>query len=104
MTQKVLEVAQAQKSEDERFGRGGAQLDAADLDNLPDDAEFEDEEICDVEVDEEGFIVTQGTSEEEERALSLFMPGASAGQKAGSNLADMILNKIHEHENRAINQ
>lgn len=101
VTQKVLEVAQAQKSEEDRFREGALDIDDIQDDNVGID---EDEEICDVEVDEEGFIVTQGASEEEERALSLFMPGATSGQKAGSNLADMILNKIHEHENRALNQ
>jgi len=98
VTQKVLKVAQLQKSEDEKLHRTG---DGFDLDVLPDDVEVEmDEEEEDVEVDEDGFIVTQGTSAEEEAALALFMPG-SAGQKAGgTNLADMILQKIHEHENR----
>jgi|Transcript_65860 essential nuclear protein 1 len=101
VTRKVLEVAQAQKTEDEKLRTG-----TLDIDELQDDGDGieDDEEICDVEVDEDGFIVTQGATEEEERALSLFMPGAASGQKAGSSLADMILNKIHEHENRALNQ
>jgi len=105
MTQKVLEVAQAQKTEDERLSRTGAQFGGIDFDDLPDDVEVgeDDEEICDVEVDEEGFIVTQAASEEEERALALFMPGA-AGQKANTSIADMILQKIHEHENRQMGQ
>lgn len=98
VTQKVLEVAQLQKSEEDKLCRAG---DGFDLDDLPDDVEVEiEEEEEDVEVDEDGFVVTQGTSAEEEAALALFMPGA-AGQKAGgTNLADMILQKIHEHENR----
>lgn len=99
MTKKVLAVAQAQKTEDEKLNRA----DGGDFDDMPDDADVgeEDEEICDVEVDEEGFLVTQAASEEEERALALFMPGAS-GQQAGPSLADMILQKIHEHENKKL--
>jgi essential nuclear protein 1 len=101
VTRKVLEVAQAQKTEDDRIRQG-----TLDIDDLQDDNDGieDDEDICDVEVDEDGFIVTQGASEEEERALALFMPGAASGQKAGTSLADMILNKIHEHENRSLNQ
>jgi len=91
MTRKVLEVAQAQKTEDERLSRGG-QAESLDFDDLPDEGECEDDEVCDVEVDEDGFIVTQAASEEEERALALFMPGAN--QKAGTTLADVILQKI----------
>jgi essential nuclear protein 1 len=106
ITQKVLEVAQAQKLDDEK--RKGIGLDDAslDLDELPDDIAGigDDEEICDVEVDADGFVDFQGASEEEERALALFMPGATSGQKAGPSLADMILQKIHEHENRQLNQ
>lgn len=102
ITQKVLEVAQEQKAEEERGGRGG-KFGGIDFDDLPDDAggfeEGDDEEICDVEVDEDGFIVTQAASEEEERAMALFMPGFG-GQKADTTLADMILAKIHQHENR----
>jgi len=99
LTQKVLEVAQAQKSEDERLHRTGG---GVDFDDLPDDVEVEIEEVEeeDVEVDEEGFIVTQGTSAEEEAALALFMPGSSGQKAGGANLADMILQKIHEHEVR----
>jgi essential nuclear protein 1 len=99
VTRKVLEVAQAQKAEDEGVSRG-----TMEFDDMPDDVGgMDDEEIEDVEVDEEGFIVTQGTSEEEERALALFMPDAS-GKTAGTSLADMILQKIHDHENRQIDQ
>lgn len=98
VTQKVLQVAQAQKNEDKMLSRGGG--DGLDFDDLPDDVEVEmEEEEIDVEVDDDGFIVGQGPSEEEERAMALFMPGSSA-QKAGPSLADMILQKIHEHENK----
>mmetsp|Transcript_21387 Transcript_21387/g.40970 ORF Transcript_21387/g.40970 Transcript_21387/m.40970 type:complete len:445 (+) Transcript_21387:40-1374(+) len=111
VTQKLLEVAQAQKTEEEQSSRvAGARVDSLgeglDLDELedaPGGQLEEDEEICDVEVDEEGFVVTQGTSEEEERALALFMPGAGAKQ-AGPTLADIILQKIHDHENREQSQ
>lgn len=101
ISKKVMQVAQAQKSEDEKLQRTGG---GVDFDDLPDDVEIEEEyEEEDVEVDEEGFIVTTAATEEEERAMALFMPGNS-GQKAGNtNLADMILQKIHEHENRSAN-
>lgn len=98
VSKKVLEVAQAQKNEDKMLSRGGA--DGLDFDDMPEDVEVEmEEEEIDVEVDEDGFIMGQGPSEEEERAMALFMPG-SAAQKAGPSLADMILQKIHDHENR----
>lgn len=102
VTRKVLEIAQVQKFEDEggKTQKGGAKSSGADFDDM-DDVEVEEEDICDVEVDEEGFMVAEGISEEEERALSLFMPGA-AGPKGGASIADMILQKIHEHENREI--
>lgn len=103
MSKKVMQVAQDQKAEDERLSRAGVQFDRVDFDDLPDEGGCEDDEVCDVEVDEDGFIVTQGASEEEERAMALFMPGASA-QKAGTSLADVILQKIHEHENRQMGE
>jgi len=119
VTRKVLEVAQAQKAEDDRdaprngggssCGGGGRVLADRDLDDLEGDDPVgeaasggEDEEVCDIEVDEEGYIVTEGASEEDERALALFLPpgGATAAQKAGPTLADVILQKIHEHDAR----
>jgi len=106
LTQKVLEVAQAQKLDDEKVMKTGMEDGSLDLDELPDDmgSMRGDEEICDVEVDADGFVEFQGASEEEERALALFMPGSGSGQKAGPSLADMILQKIHEHENRQLNE
>jgi essential nuclear protein 1 len=97
LSQKLLGIARAQKLEEGGDGLG--------LDDLQDDIgtggdrSEEDDEICDVEVDEEGFAVLQGATEEEERALSLFLPGAAkASQKQGPTLADVILQKIQEHE------
>jgi len=100
LSQKVLGLAQAQKTADDK-AHGGDD----DFDEMPDDmGEDEDEEIEDVEVDEEGFaLLGGGGTEEEERALALFMPGG-AGQKASASLADMILQKIHEHEHKAIGE
>jgi len=97
VTQKVLQIAQAQKaSEDD--------MDAWKDDEVnmgaPEDASEENDEICDVEVDEEGFIVAPMTTDEEERALSLFLP-AQKSQTAGLTLGDVILQKIQEHEARA---
>merc|ERR1712166_89052 len=58
MSKKVLEVAQAQKTEDDRVNRG-----YADFDDMPDDVDIEEvEEEIDLEVDEEGFMVMQGAS------------------------------------------
>jgi len=67
--------------------------------SLGDDGEQQQEEFEDVEVDEDGFIIAPDATEEEERALALFMPGKSS-QKPGQTLADIILSKINEHENQ----
>mmetsp|Transcript_16293 Transcript_16293/g.47663 ORF Transcript_16293/g.47663 Transcript_16293/m.47663 type:complete len:432 (+) Transcript_16293:60-1355(+) len=91
-TQRVLEVAQAQKADEDDFD--GLQDDAGSA--VDGDQPAEDDEVCDVEVDEEGFVVA-GATEEEERALAMFLPGKGA-QKAGPTLADVILQKIQEHD------
>lgn len=110
MTKKVLAVAQAQKASgdlgfdddflDDPFGDGasagggGASAEgsvAGDLD------------MEDVEVDEDGYVVMQGATEEEERALALFLPGSAdrSAPQAGQTLADVILQKIQDHESKA---
>jgi len=58
-----------------------------------------DDEVCDVEVDEEGFVMAQGATEEDERALAMFLP--KGDQKQGQSLADVILEKIKMHEEKA---
>lgn len=106
VTRKVLEVVQAQKSEDEKVLRANKAGLGVDFDDLPDDVEIEIDEVEEeeLEVDEEGFMVTQGATEEEERAMALFMPSSSSKKAAGPTLADMILQKIHEHENRKVGE
>eukprot|EP00930_Biecheleria_cincta_P095456 TRINITY_DN87419_c0_g1_i1.p1 TRINITY_DN87419_c0_g1~~TRINITY_DN87419_c0_g1_i1.p1 ORF type:complete len:444 (-),score=87.19 TRINITY_DN87419_c0_g1_i1:135-1424(-) len=59
----------------------------------------EDDEELDVEVDEDGFIVGPNMTDDEERAMSLFLPGRGS-QKAGPTLADIILQKIQELDER----
>mmetsp|Transcript_4451 Transcript_4451/g.10217 ORF Transcript_4451/g.10217 Transcript_4451/m.10217 type:complete len:426 (-) Transcript_4451:51-1328(-) len=93
LTQKVLEVAQAQKADEDDF-------DGLEDEAGPGAAGDQDEEVLDVEVDEDGYVVAHGATEEEERALSLFLP-AKGAQQAGPTLADIILQKIQDHENRA---
>eukprot|EP00747_Dinoflagellata_sp_TGD_P184236 gnl/TRDRNA2_/TRDRNA2_39688_c0_seq1.p1 gnl/TRDRNA2_/TRDRNA2_39688_c0~~gnl/TRDRNA2_/TRDRNA2_39688_c0_seq1.p1 ORF type:complete len:450 (-),score=118.62 gnl/TRDRNA2_/TRDRNA2_39688_c0_seq1:45-1331(-) len=92
MTQKVLALSSTQKAED-----------MAGEDDMGDETMGEiqlEEDLEDVEVDEEGYVVTTGASDEDERALSLFLPTKGAQPKS-LNLADMILSKIHEHEAKA---
>lgn len=101
ISRKVMQVAQEQKKHEEE-----------DEDDFPQDApnaaqmeggeDAGDDIVLDVEVDDDGFVVmpSQLPSEEEERALAMFMPGAAA-PKAGPTLADIILQKIKEQESRA---
>lgn len=66
-------------------------------------------DMSDVEVDAEGtaFVMPQGASEEDERAMSMFLPsagGAAAGGAPlpkGQTLADVIMAKIQEKERKA---
>lgn len=94
ISRKVMKIIQEQKLED------------GDTDGFPEEAlgeagEDAEDLVMDVDVDEDGFVVMPGQmSAEEERALSMFMPSASTA-KEGTSLADMILQKIQEHESRA---
>lgn len=97
ITKKVLEVAQSQKAEDIEalaFMDGGESVGTG-----PDDDGMEEEPL-DVEVDEEGFVVMPGASEEDERALSLFLPSGGSSAPKGQTLADVILQKIQDHQTR----
>eukprot|EP00927_Polykrikos_kofoidii_P022724 TRINITY_DN21134_c0_g1_i1.p1 TRINITY_DN21134_c0_g1~~TRINITY_DN21134_c0_g1_i1.p1 ORF type:complete len:446 (-),score=92.11 TRINITY_DN21134_c0_g1_i1:421-1758(-) len=104
VTQKVLQVAQAQKEADDKdFGGGighGAGQEEGDAD------EMEHEDICDVEVDEDGFVMGTGTTEEEERALAMFLPEKSkqVGASGGQTLGDIIFQKIQQHQARGDDQ
>jgi len=105
ITKKVMEVAQAQKAsgdlegfleelEEEGAANGGGASAggsvAGDLD------------MSDVEVDEEGYVVMDGATEEDERAMALFLPGGAGRTPAqsGQSLGDIILQKIQESEAR----
>eukprot|EP00405_Crypthecodinium_cohnii_P007626 CAMPEP_0206424452 /NCGR_PEP_ID=MMETSP0324_2-20121206/3238_1 /ASSEMBLY_ACC=CAM_ASM_000836 /TAXON_ID=2866 /ORGANISM="Crypthecodinium cohnii, Strain Seligo" /LENGTH=424 /DNA_ID=CAMNT_0053889113 /DNA_START=171 /DNA_END=1445 /DNA_ORIENTATION=- len=102
MTKKVLQMASEQKGEaedpldenwiDEELANGGAST----MGSVAGDLEMED-----IEVDEEGYVVMDGTTEEDERALAMFLPGGGrpdGAKPAGLTLADVILQKIQEHE------
>lgn len=56
--------------------------------------------MSDIEVDADGFVQLEGATDEDERALSLFLPGGGGGatSKPGQSLADVILAKIADHE------
>lgn len=100
MTRKVMEVAQAQKAVDDCDLAADMFSDTASVGHG--EGEGDDEVFEDVEIDEEGFIIGENATEEEERALALFLPGAGGAQKQapGPTLADVILQKIQEHESK----
>lgn len=100
VTRKVLEVAQAQKASDD-FGDG--RDDELLVDEvggaLTDGAGSAAGDMSDVEIDEDGYVLMEGATEDEERALALFLPGEKKGTpQASLNLADVILQKIQDHE------
>jgi len=103
MTRKVMQVAQAQKASED-FADGDQ-----DDENLIDDAGGAltdgagscagDLDMSDVEMDQEGnVLINEGATEEEKRALALFLPPERKGPAQGLNLADLILQKIQDHE------
>eukprot|EP00435_Cladocopium_sp_Y103_P049491 s442_g14.t4 len=95
VAKKVLGMVQSQKA-DEEDGDFGSELADQEVNSTLDAEEAEE---IDVEVDEDGFIVGPNASEEDERAMSLFLPSKSSAQ-AGPTLADIILQKIQEAEAR----
>lgn len=103
MTRKVMQVAQAQKASEDFDGE---QDDSALLDDehggaLTDGAGSAagDLDMSDVDMDEAGNVmIDEGATEEEKRALSLFLPAERKGPVQGLNLADLILQKIQDHE------
>ncbi|CAK8985595.1 unnamed protein product [Durusdinium trenchii] len=98
VAKKVLGMVQSQKADDEdAIGEFGSEL-ASQGDAALDEEEVEE---VDVQVDEDGYIIGPNASEEDERAMSLFLPskdGKVASQ--GPTLADIILQKIQEAEAR----
>lgn len=104
VTKKVLEIAQKQKhSDDLDFGEDGdLRDDIASMISAGGSVAGEID-MSDVEVDADGFIVMDGATEDEERALSLFLPGGNAAgvPKPSQTLADVILQKINENQRKA---
>eukprot|EP00434_Breviolum_minutum_P038414 symbB.v1.2.034074.t1/scaffold4276.1/size42073/3 len=96
VAKKVIGMVRSQKVEDED-GDFGSELADPEVNSTMDADEVEE---VDVEVDEEGFVVGPNASEEDERAMSLFLPSKGTAQ-AGPTLADIILQKIQEAEARA---
>ncbi|CAE7485715.1 bysl [Symbiodinium necroappetens] len=97
VAKKVIGMVQAQKADEEdRPDDFPEDVDRHGNEQI--DMEEAAEEI-DVEVDEDGYIVAPNASDEDERAMALFLPGKSSAQ-AGPTLADIILQKIQEAEAR----
>lgn len=93
ITKKLLDVAQAQKLDEDD--------DALPADNVSgyvgSDGAQSDGDMDDIEVDEDGFVLSQNATEEEEQALKLFLPGSNV-PKPGLTLADVIMQKIEEQK------
>lgn len=99
VSKKVMDMAQKQKAEEEDEAEGLVDIDegmANDGASSVGDAASVCE-LSDVEVDEEGFVIGQGATDEEERALAMFLP-KKGDQPQGRTLADIILEKIAEKE------
>eukprot|EP00439_Symbiodinium_sp_Y106_P029494 s6460_g3.t1 len=97
VAKKVIGMVQAQKADEEdRPDDFPEDVDRHGNEQI--DMEEAVEEI-DVEVDEDGYIVAPNASDEDERAMALFLPGKTSAQ-AGPTLADIILQKIQESEAR----
>jgi len=98
VSRKILEAAREQKEEDEDEDEGDNQIpgDTGSIASIGSDEEAE--EMSDVEVDEEGYIISESMSAEDERALEMFLPKASDNAPKAKTLADVILEKIQEKE------
>lgn len=97
VTRKVLDLAQEQKAAEESDLKLG---DIIVEEEFEEDGDADEEAVLsDVEVDEDGFVLglSAGATEEEERALAMFMPSKQKAQ-TGQTLADIIMAKIQEHE------
>jgi len=102
VSRKILEAAREQKEEDEENEADKIPGDAASIASIGSDEEVE--EMSDVEVDEEGYIINESMSAEDERALEMFLPKASDNAPKARTLADVILEKIQEKESQQQSQ
>merc|ERR1719388_603794 len=96
VSRKILEAAREQKEEDENDDDNQIPGDTGSIASIGSDEEAE--EMSDVEVDEEGYIISESMSAEDERALEMFLPKASDNAPKAKTLADVILEKIQEKE------
>merc|ERR1719191_1482789 len=96
VSRKILEAAREQKEEDEENENENIPGDTGSIASIGSDDEVE--EMSDVEVDEEGYIINESMSAEDERALEMFLPKASENAPKAKTLADVILEKIQEKE------
>merc|ERR1719191_1387678 len=98
VSRKILEAAREQKEEDEENENENIPGDTGSIASIGSDDEVE--EMSDVEVDEEGYIINESMSAEDERALEMFLPKASENAPKARTLADVILEKIQEKESQ----
>merc|ERR1719261_1879379 len=96
VSRKILEAAREQKEEDENDDDNRIPGDTGSIASIGSDNEVD--EMSDVEVDEEGYIINESMSAEDERALEMFLPKVGDNAPKARTLADVILDKIQEKE------
>lgn len=97
VSRKILEAAREQKEEDaENEEENKIPGDTGSIASIGSDNEVD--EMSDVEVDEEGYIINESMSAEDERALEMFLPKVGDNAPKARTLADVILDKIQEKE------
>jgi essential nuclear protein 1 len=96
VSRKILEAAREQKEEDDNEDENKIPGDTGSIASIGSDDEVE--EMSDVEVDEDGYIIHETMSAEDERALEMFLPKATDNAPKARTLADVILEKIQEKE------
>uniref|UniRef100_A0A0G4GH02 Bystin n=1 Tax=Chromera velia CCMP2878 TaxID=1169474 RepID=A0A0G4GH02_9ALVE len=102
ISQKILSVAQDQQDQEDAIDRFNFEdnLSAGDPEEATQEVRFEEGEE-EPDVDEEGFVFGGLVDEDEERAMDLFLaPPGGSGEGGVRNLADLILEKIREKEER----
>lgn len=103
LSKRVLDVADEQKREadesddDNDFMGSTAPSEAGDLD-VDHVVVEEDDDVEDLAVDKEGYVGGNAVTADEERIMQQFLPDAGP---RGRSLADMILDKIREKEERS---